>query len=102
MELFPFNVILGFVAINTLGPLTKMKEGSQFIIVMTHRYSRPRTTVLVPKVAASHIAVVGLGCWIVPYDIPNMIMTDNVPQIALIFIDALGGAVGTKLITTTE
>lgn len=58
--LFPPRNAIEFAAFNILGPLEKAKEGNRFIVLMTDRCSKLTRAIPVPKITASHTAVVFL------------------------------------------
>lgn len=93
---------LDFVAIDTLGPLAKTKRGNLFIIVITDRYSMLERATTVPKTTAPNVALEVLENFVMPYGIPNTIMTDNGPLFVPTSFAALYPFMGTKMATTAE
>lgn len=69
---------------------------------MTDRYSKLARAILVPKIAALHVAVVVLEDCIITYSGPRTIITRKALQFVSNFFTLLCAVVGTKLITTVE
>lgn len=69
---------------------------------MTNEYSELTPAVPVQKITAPHVALVVLERCIIPYGIPNTIMTGNGPQFVSNFFAALCASLQTKLVSTTE
>lgn len=61
-----------------LGLLPKMLNGNQFVLVMTDHYSRAVPTC---KTTALHIASIFMDLWILPYEIPAPMLTNNGIQV---------------------
>lgn len=69
---------------------------------MTDRYGKLTRTVPASKITASHVAVVAMENWMIPFGTPNTIMTDHGSQFVSKRFATLCSAVETKLIATTE
>ena len=101
LQLFPPAGPLEFVAMDLLGPLPNSTRGNKHILVVTCRYSKLARTVAMDKIAAPQVAEAFLDCWIMPYGIPNAILSDNGPQFVAKFFELLCVMLGIKHLTTT-
>lgn len=84
-----------------LGPLPKTSAGNQFVFAMNDRYSRLTRAVPVSKTTASRAALTIIDNWIMPYGIPNFLLTDSGQQFVRKFFNALCSILGIKQLTTT-
>lgn len=79
-----------------------MEEGSRLTTVGKNCYSTLTRAISAPKTAAPHVARVVLESWVIPYDIPNTIVTGSGPQLVSKFFAIMCTSMSTKLFTTTE
>ena len=101
LKLFPAKGPLEYIAIDILGPLPRTKTGRQYVVVITDRYSKLTRAVPTAKITAPVVAAVVLEHWVIPYGIPNHILSDNGSQFVSKFFSALCAFLGAKLTTTT-
>lgn len=102
MQLFPPSEPLESIVIDIIGSLTKTRQANRFSIVMTDRYSKlPRATPSA-KMTAPNVDTVFVEHWIIPYEIPRTILTENGLQIVIRCFAAMCDSVETKFVTTTE
>ena len=101
LRLFPANGPLEFVAMDILGPLPKTKQGNQFVVVLTDRYSKLTRAIPTGKTTATTVATIFVDHWVIPYGIPNYVLTDNGPQFVAKFFASVCLALGVKHVTTT-
>lgn len=101
LQLFPASGPLKSEARNMLGPLPKTSNRNRFVVAMTDRYSkltRARPTKTTP---APQVATIFMKDWIMPYEIPEQLLTDYGPQFVSTFFQSLCLYKGTKLLMTT-
>ena len=99
--LFPPRGPLADIAMDLLGPLPMTKNGNQFILVITCRYSKLTRSIPMSKTTAPFIATSTLNHWILPYGIPESILTDNGSQFIAEFFKTVCYILGIKRKTTT-
>lgn len=102
LKLFLPSGPLEFIAINILGPLTRAKQGNQFLVGIMDRYNELKRAFPISRTNASEVAEVVLDDMIVPYNILDVILTDNCKQFISKLFDALCASLDTKLVTTVE
>lgn len=66
---------------NMLGPLHKTKTGNRFVDVIANHRSMLTSAILAQWTIAAHIAEIVLDEWVMPYGIPERLLTDNGPQL---------------------
>lgn len=101
LRLFPANGPLEFVAMDLLGPLPKTTKGNQNVLVITARYSKLTRAVPLTKTTANHVATAFLENWVISYEIPNYLLTDNGLQFVAKFFAAICLYMGLNQVTTT-
>lgn len=69
---------------------------------MSDRYSKPTSVTFIPLKAAPQVAMLVFENWILPYGIPNTIITNIGPKIVSKCFAALLASTATNLITTSE
>lgn len=89
-------------AIDILEPLTWRLTGNLFYVLMIHRYIKLTRAFLVSKITGPKLAKVVPGKLVVPYGIPDVILTDNGKQCTIKTFTALCVSLDTKLVTTME
>lgn len=77
---------LEFVAINILGPLTRMKRGNWSILVMTDRCTKLKGTIPVSKITATNVGNVVIEYRIMPSGISDIICKENSKQFTYKFL----------------
>lgn len=102
MQLFPPSRRLEFMAIHILAYLTKKRQRSRLVVVMKDCYSTLTGDIPTIRVSAPMVATIFLKHWVVPYGIPNTLLTDNGPQFASKVLSALCASQLTRLIATTD
>lgn len=65
---------------NILGPLLKTGTGSEYIAVMTYRYSKLTEAIRTKATTATDAAQVFIKDWVIPCGIQALLMTDNESQ----------------------
>lgn len=102
LKLFPASRPLEFVAMGIFGPLPRAKNRNGLIINRTSRYSKTTREISTSKTTARHVSAVFLDHCIVPYGIPDNLLTDNGPRFVNgVFFPALCGFFPLKHLTTT-
>jgi len=71
------------------------------VIVITDRYSKLTRAIPVASITAPHVASIFVDHWVIPYGIPEQILSDNGKQFVSKFFAALCAFLGAKLTTTT-
>lgn len=103
IQLLPPSRPLELVAINILGPLTKMREGNCASAIMRNQNSKLTRAILCAKVTAPIVVNrIFLKHWNASYNIPIPILLYSGTQFVSKCYAALCLSVGTKLFTTTE
>lgn len=93
---------LRFVAIDILGPSTKKLPGIQNMVNMTAiRYTKLTCATPTAKIISQYLETVLLDNWILPYGIPNYVLTDNGPQFVSKYFMTLCLFLGFKKLTNT-
>lgn len=91
-----------FVVSDILGPLLKTSNGNQFVIVMADRYSKFICAVPVSKSTALHAELEFRDKWIMPYRIPNFLLTHKRRKLVRNLFNALCSLSGVKKLTKTR
>lgn len=81
MLLFSRSSPLEFVAIDSLGQLTKTRQANRLVIVMANRCRKLTRALQVAKSTALVVATAFLDHRIVPSEVPNTILTVNGHQV---------------------
>lgn len=68
---------LKFIAIDVLGVLPQTKFGNQFVIILTARYSKLTRRIPTTDMSSAPVAHKFLSNCIIPYGMPNIIISDN-------------------------
>lgn len=63
-----------------IGPPPKMKDGNKFIYVITDRYRELSEEMHKLKTTDFYIISLFMSHWVLPYRIPNILLTDNKPH----------------------
>lgn len=84
-----------------LGPLPKPTQVTQYVLVMTDRYSKLTQPVPAAKTSATQVKNIFLDHSIIPFGIPNYVLTDNGPQLINKIFATICGYLGVKHLTTT-
>lgn len=100
-QLFPASGPSYFVAMDILGPLRNPPCDKHFVLLMTDRYKKITKTVATSRKTNLHIAPLLLGNWVLPYRIPDYVLTDNGTQFISKVFESLCGYFGTEHPTTT-
>lgn len=77
MQRFPADGPLAFVAMDLVGLMPKMEQGSQYIFVIINRYSKLTRAVPTLKTTATRVINVFMDHCIIPYGMPMYLLTDN-------------------------
>lgn len=81
LKLFRVRGQLEFIAMIIFGLFPKTENGNQFVLIMPDRYSKLTRSKPTSKTSAMHIASIFFDIWIVPFEIPAHLLTDNGTQI---------------------
>ncbi|CDF32918.1 unnamed protein product [Chondrus crispus] len=101
LKLFPAAGPLQFVAMDLLGPLPKTAHGNQHVLVITDRFSKLTRSIPLRTTTASVVANAFLDNWVYVYGAPRYVLTDNGPQFAAKFFDAVCALLGVRHYLTT-
>lgn len=71
------------MAIDLLGPLLNTQNDNQYIIFITDWYIKPTHAIPMSKTTSPYTAAVMINHWILPFEISNTILSDNVPQFVI-------------------
>ena len=84
-----------------LGPLPKTAHGNQHVLVITDRFSKLTRSIPLRTTTASVVANAFLDNWVYVYGVPRYVLTDNGPQFAAKFFDAVCALLGVRRYLTT-
>ena len=101
MKLFPATGPLEFLAMDLLGPLPRTHQGNEYVLVITDRFTKLCRSVPLRNTKAVAIATVFLDLWVYAYGAPSYVLTDNGPQFAAKFFEAVCAMIGIKHVFTT-
>lgn len=68
---------LAFIAIDIIGPLPRTKPGNQVLVIITDCYNKRTRLILTPNLLSTDITHIFLNHWVVPYGIPDIILSDH-------------------------
>ena len=71
------------------GPLPKTAHGNQHVLVITDRFTKLTHSIPLRTTTASVVANAFLDNWVYVYGAPRYVLTDNGPQFAAKFFDAV-------------
>lgn len=77
------------MGMDILGPLPKMTNGNQFVVVMIDRYSNLTQTGPASKKSEAHIVNIFYDDRIVPYEAPAYVFTNNDTQVVSTFFETI-------------
>ena len=101
LKLFPANAPLESVAMDILGPLSKTRHGNRFLLVIADRYTKITRTVPLRTITALTVAQAFCEHWVYIYGPPVSLLSDNGPQFAAKFFQAVCTELGIKKLFTT-
>ena len=101
LKLFPAAGPLEFVGMDLLGPFPKSKKGYLYILVITDRFSKMTRAIPMRSTTAASVAQAFLDNWVYPYGVPSYLVTDNGPQFASKFFEAVCTMLGVQHYLTT-
>ena len=83
------------------GALPKTAHGNQHVLVITDRFSKLTRSIPLRTTTASVVANAFLDNWVYVYGAPRYVLTDNGPQFAAKFFDAVCALLGVQHYLTT-
>lgn len=98
----PAAELLDFVAADIHGPLPKLTQGKQHVVVITDSYSKLTRASPTSKTLLTTMKNVSLNHWIVCFCIPSYLLTDNGPKFIIKFFVSICGYLDMKHLTTTK
>ena len=84
-----------------LCPLPKTAHGNRHVLVMTDRFTHLTRSIPLQTTTASVVANAFLDNWVYVYGGPRYVLTDNGPQFAAKFLDAVCALLGVRHYLTT-
>lgn len=102
LNLFFLEGTLKFICMGIQGLLPKTRQGSQFVVVMTDRYTKQNKSTRTTATKVTTVVYHFLECWVVSYSITSQLLTNNGPQSLLKFFLAVCSTLELYNITTTE
>jgi len=84
MRLFPATELLAALAIDLLGPLPRTPKGYEYILVICARFTKATRAVPLKDISALDVPRAFLDSWIASYGIPDVVQSDNGPQLAAV------------------
>ena len=94
LKLFPAARPLDFVAMDLLGPPPKTAHGNRHVLFMTDRFTKLTRSIPLRTTTASVVANAFLDNWVYVYGAPRYVLTNNGPQFAAKFFDAVCALLG--------
>jgi RNase H-like domain found in reverse transcriptase/Integrase zinc binding domain/Integrase core domain len=101
LKLFPPSGPLEFISIDILGPLPKTKSGHQYLVIIPDRFSKLTRALPVQNVTAETVAIAFFNECRSMYGIPLVLLSDNGPQFASRFFQAVCATVGVEQLFTS-
>ena len=101
LKLFPAAGPLDFVAMDLLGPLPKTAHGNRHVLVMTDRSTKLTRSIPLRTPTTSVVDNAFLDNSVYVYGAPRGVLTDNGPQVAAKFFDAVCALLGVRHYLTT-
>jgi transposase InsO family protein len=80
LKVFPASGPLEFVAMDILGPLSKMEHGYRFLLIICDRFSKFSRTVPLRTITAIGVAKAFCDAWVFTYRTPRYLLTENETQ----------------------
>ena len=84
-----------------LGPLPKTVHGNGHVLVMPDRFTKLTRSIPLRTTTASVVANAFLDNWVYVYGATRYVLTDNGPQFAAKFFDAVCALLGVRRYLTT-
>lgn len=63
-------------------PLPLISSRNQFMVIITHRYSKPTRTIFAPIISSTNVAHIPLNHCVIPHGSPDIIISDNGQQVS--------------------
>jgi Integrase zinc binding domain/Integrase core domain len=101
LKLLPPSGPLEFISIDILGPLLKTKSGHQYLVINSDRFSKLTRAVPVRNVTAETVEIAFFNEWRSLYGIPLVLLSDNSPQFASRFFQAVCATVVVEQLFTS-
>ena len=101
MKLFPATDPLEFLAMDLLGPLPRTHQGNEYVLVITDLFTKLCRSVPLRNTKAVTVGTLFLYLWVYAYGAPSYVLTDNGPQFAAKFFEAVCTMIGNKHVFTT-
>lgn len=79
-KLFLPSGSLKFIKSEILGLPPGTWIDNQFVTIISSRYGKLTRAVLTPRVSFTHVFQILTNKWAIPYDIPDIMLSDNVQQ----------------------
>lgn len=89
------------VAVNISGPLSKTKQGLQYVLEISDQCSKLPCAVSLSKKTHAHVAILSLDYWIIRFRMPEYFSIGNVTQFGNKFFNSIGVYFGLKYLTYT-
>lgn len=101
LQLFSASGPLDLGALDLPRPLSKTRQGNQYICLITDRYSKLMRAISTFKTSETHMADIFVDYWVVPFGIPTYLLMDNGPQFVGKFLTLVCGHLGVEHLTKT-
>lgn len=102
LKLFLPICTIELITMEKLGRLPRTTLGTQYVMVITDRYSKLTWAVPTLKTSAAHVASIFYDQWIVPNEISAVLLTDTSPKPLNKFFQTLFNFFGLKHLIKTE
>lgn len=102
LQIFPASGPLDYIAMDIIGPFPKINEGIQYICDMMDQNPKLIRAIPTFKTSSTHMIHIFLYHWIIPFSIPNYLLTNSRPQFVSILFMLVRGYLSVRHLTTTS
>ena len=101
LTLFPAAGPLEFVAMDIAGPYPRTRNGNEYVVVLTDRFTKLTRAIPTRTTTASDVASIFIDYWIYSYGVPDYLLTDRGTQFMSKFFELVCSSLGVKHVATS-